>query len=340
MRISILSEHDLDLWNAIVDASQHGTIFHRWEWLKIVEKHSQSKLYPLIGFEGNEPVGILPLFYSRRWLLRMVFSPPIGAAIPTLGPILVNYDEIKPHKMEHIYREFQKQVDHFINSELHPDYVSITTSPGLLDIRPFIWSGYRVTPYYTYKIDLTTGEAAVWDSFNRVLRKDIRHAEKNGLSVVQRVSHEDIEYVYESLNQRYQAQKMKPPVLKQYLYDMFEQFGSSYLKICVVLHKGKPVGAFICTTYKDTLCTWIGGVGSSGIGSLEANGLLHWETIRWAIRNGYKTYDLVGANTRNICESKSKFSPELDLGFTIRKTGLTGKLAERLYLLLYKRRWQ
>ncbi|MBA7636692.1 hypothetical protein ES703_44313 [subsurface metagenome] len=335
MRINIVSEQDLNLWNAIVDASQHGTIFHRWEWLKIVEKHSKSKLHPLIGFEGNEPVGILPLFYSRRWLLRMVFSPPLGAAIPTLGPILLNYDEIKPHKMEHIYREFQKQVDHFINSELHPDYVSITTSPGLLDVRPFIWSGYRVTPYYTYKIDLTTGEAAVWDSFKKKLRSDIKRAEPKGI-IVREGTIEDIQYLFHSLKERYYMQNIGSLISIEYLYDLFKEFGSRNLWISVALYNNQTVGAIFLITYKETTAIWLG-VAKSGLAGLPTNDLIQWEAIRWSIKNGCKAFELIGANTWKLCEFKSKYSPHLEVYFNAQKSNLLGKLGEQAYLKLFKK---
>jgi len=335
MRISILSEHDLDLWNAIVDASQHGTIFHRWEWLKIAEKHSKSKLYPLIGLEGNEPVGILPLFYSRRWLLRMVFSPPLGATIPTLGPILINYGKIKPHKMEHVYQEFHKQVDHFINSELHPDYVSITTSPGLLDVRPFIWSGYRVTPYYTYKIDLTAGEAAVWGSFNKKLRSDIKRAEPKGI-IVREGTVDDIQYLFHSLKERYHMQNMGSLISIEYLYDLFKEFGSRNLWISVARYNNQTVGATLLITYKETTSIWLG-VAKSGLAGLPTNDLIQWEAIKWSIKNGYKAFELIGANTRRLCEFKSKYSPHLEVYFNAQKSNLLGKLGEQAYLKLFKK---
>jgi len=335
MRISILSEHDLNLWNTIVDASNHGTIFHRWEWLKIAEKHSKSKLYPLIGFEGNEPVGILPLFYSRKWLLRMVFSPPLGAAIPTLGPILINYGEIKPHKMEHIHQEFQEQVDYFINSELHSDYVSIITSPGLLDARPFIWSGYRVTPSYTYKIDLTSGETAVWDSFIKKLRSDIKRAEPKGI-IVREGSIEDIQYLYYSLKERYLMQNLGSLTSIEYLYDLFQEFGSRNLRIFVARYNNQTVGAILLITYKEATSVWLGVV-KSGLAGIPTNDLIQWEAIRWSIKNGGKAFELVGADTWRLCQFKSKYSPHLEVCFKAQKSNLLGKLGEQAYLKLFKR---
>lgn len=335
MQIKILGEQDSNLWDAIVDASEHGTIYHRWEWLKIAEKHTRSKLYPLIGFDGSEPVGILPLFCSRKWLLRMVFSPPLGAVMPTLGPILINYGKIKPHKMEHIYREFQQQVDHFINSELHPNYVSITTSPGLLDVRPFIWSGYRVTPSYTYKIDLTPGETVVWDSFIKKLRSDIKRAEPKGV-IVREGTIEDIQYLYHSLKERYLMQNMGSLISIEYLYDLFQKFSPQNLRISVAQYNNQTVGAILLVTYKETTSVWLGVV-KSGLAGLPTNDLIQWEAIKWSIKNKYKAFELVGADTWRLCEFKSKYSPYLVVVFKAQKSSLLGKIGEWAYVKLLLR---
>ena len=49
-------------WKKLEENPQHGTIFHTWEWLKIVEKHANMRLYPIIGMKGTTVVGIYPIF--------------------------------------------------------------------------------------------------------------------------------------------------------------------------------------------------------------------------------------------------------------------------------------
>ncbi len=73
------------------------------------------------------------------------------------------------------------------------------------------------------------------------------------------------------------------------------------------------------------------------VGHAISDDLIQWEAIEWSIRNGHKVYEIIGANTRNLCDFKSRYSPELDIFFTIKKANLLGNLIERLYLALYKR---
>jgi hypothetical protein len=36
---------DRELWDGFVDASPYGTLFHKWGFLRIVEKHTGYKLF-------------------------------------------------------------------------------------------------------------------------------------------------------------------------------------------------------------------------------------------------------------------------------------------------------
>ena len=110
MDIKIANESDSKKWDSIVENSPHGTIFHTWKWLKIVEKHTKTGLYPLIGLKGEAPVGIFPLYYKKQ-LIKIVFSPPPKALLLYLGPIIVNYDKLKQSKVESTYIKFQKKVN-------------------------------------------------------------------------------------------------------------------------------------------------------------------------------------------------------------------------------------
>ena len=119
---------DGEMWNKIVESSPHATIFHKWEWLKIMEKHStksimgkrcKAKLYPLVVLDGETPIGAFPVFYYKR-LIKVVFSPPSAVEDLYLGPLVVDYDKLKQSKRESRYLSMIREIDSFIKSELHP----------------------------------------------------------------------------------------------------------------------------------------------------------------------------------------------------------------------------
>ncbi len=335
MRLEIFGTADAKRWDDIVNSSVNGTLYHTWDWLKIVEKHSSSKLFPLVFFDADDdkPFGAIPLFYMRKFGVKMVFSPPPGSSI-TLGPLL-NGKGYKQHKFELAYLDFQSNMDKFID-KLGSNYTYILTSPNLLDIRPFSWAGYAVTPCYTYKIDLSQGEELVWDNMSKYLKKNIKRAKNKGISITESVDIDGLDYVYSALEKRYAKRRLNFPVQKTYLQDLLRQFGRSAIRISLAIHGGKTVGALLYTTHKDIATAWVGGV-RNDLNDLEANELLHWEAIVRATRDGYRWFEIMGANTRHLCEFKARFCPALSIMFQMKKANLLGNLAEKTYMLMQKR---
>ena len=183
MRLEVFDQARSQVWNMIISQSRNGTLFHTWEWLKIVEKHCESRLIPLVFFDADDdkPFGAIPLFFMKKMGLKLVFSPPPISSI-TLGPALLD-KEYKQHKFELAYMEFQMQIENYIK-QLRANYTSIITSPGLLDVRPFSWARYTVRPSYTYKIDLSQGEKVLWSHLSSSLRPEINQTRKKGVQII------------------------------------------------------------------------------------------------------------------------------------------------------------
>jgi hypothetical protein len=335
MRIELITEEDSKLWNDTVNNSINGTLYHCWDWLKIAEKHSGSKLFTLIFFDANDdkPFGAIPLFQVVKFGLKMVFSPPPGTLM-TLGPVIINKG-YKQHKFELTYLEFQAKLDQFIN-DLGSNYTFILTSPGLFDIRPFTWAHYEVAPCYTYKIDLSQGGDIIWKNLSSNLRTNIRNAQKRGIQVIENNDIKHIDYVYNSISERYFKKHINPPFRKEYLHDLFLRFGLSDMRLLLATYQNSIVGSSICISDKDTMIAW-GGGGRSESNNIESNELLMWESINKALQNKYKWFELAGANTQGICNFKSGFDPSVYIYYLMKKTNLAGKIAEKAYMQMRKK---
>ena len=177
-----LKPDEYKMWDELVDISPQGTIFHKLDWLKIVERHTNSKLYLFAGYLGNETVASIPFFYHRDFYFKKLSSPVGSAMIQNLGPLIPNYDDLKQDKREYYFREFQKELDKYIHSKIKPHVITITTSPNLIDARPYIWCNYRVIPRYNYIKNIEDLDL-VWNGFKKQLRKNIINAEKNGVEI-------------------------------------------------------------------------------------------------------------------------------------------------------------
>ena len=314
INIKIAGEEDKECWDNLVERSPHGTIFHTWKFLEIAKRHTNSKLYPIIGLNGDTPIGVYPIFLQKRWINKSVLSPVEGALFLYLGPALADYDKLKQNKKESLSTEFQREINEFVESKLKYDYIRIMTPPGLIDSRPFLWTGYNVKPYYTYTLDISNTES-VWKSFNSQVRINIRKTKKMGV-IIKEGSKNELELIRMSLGERFIQWKKG---YKDYLNDIFSSFYPENLRIFVGSYNKETVGGLILLCYKDKVYLWIG-LPKTNQKGIFPNDLVLWESIKWASENGYKEYELMDAgNLPSLRKFKSKFNPQLSVWYSAEK---------------------
>ena len=329
MNLEIFSQNASQTWNEIIQNSTNGTIFHTWDWLKVAEKHSGSKLLPLVFFDDDKPFGAIPLFFMKKMGLRFIFSPPPGTGI-TLGPVLIDKG-YKRREFEMAYLDFEDSFDRLLK-KIKPNYLSIITSPGLLDMRPFLWNKFEVAPSYTYKIDLNRGKENIWRDLSQSLKTNIKTGQKQGITIIERNDLQSIEQVYASLKHRYAQQDRNIPMKMDYLKDLVSEFGQPAIKTYLAIYNGEIVGSDMCLTDKDTTVSWMGGCRSES-NKIKANEFLRWHEIEEAIQNGSRWFEIEGANTVQLCDSKSRFNPHISIYFVLKRTDLIGRLAEKVYTM-------
>ena len=315
MKLSIVADTDSDTWDEIVNSSKHSTLFHTWKFLKIMEKYScikqcgkyyKSTLYPIKIDDGNGTVGIIPLFYYKTPLKRIVASPPKDVECPYLGPILCNFDTLLPRKRYSQFLAFQKELDSFMKDELQANSILIGSSPGLEDSRPFTWNDYTVTPKYTNRLDLRCGEEILWNNLRSTVRRSIRKCEKNGIECAEGTRNE-IELLY---NNSRDADRIAVP--KDYLIEIFDAFHEDSIDIHVVRYKNQFLNGAITIKHNNKAGIWIGPPKLSFNGTYP-NELLLWKTIQWASRQGLGHHEIIGASDLTLFNFKNKFNSEIEL---------------------------
>jgi len=334
--IRIATNEDAEEWDAIISKSPNGTLFHRWDWLKITQKHTQTMLFPLIGMKKGIPIGVFPLFFQQKGPVRMVFSPPPHAALFYLGPVLVGYDTLKQEKREINYIGFQNSVEYFIKNDLKANYVSISLTPGLQDPRPFTWSGYSFEPQYDYIIDLSIGPDSLLQTLDKRGRQNLNHAIKRGISV-EIGGKKEYEKILNLMDFRYAQQGKNVTVSRAYFLDLYEVF-KDHLKIFVAILDGKIVTGSIDFQYRDTHYSWIGNPKPKTRISPSPNDLLIWESVRYACEQGFRYYITMNAAGDKRLHSyyASKFDPELVAHFTVKRHSYLTGILEKGYTNITK----
>ncbi|MGI5970632.1 MAG: GNAT family N-acetyltransferase [Oscillospiraceae bacterium] len=324
---------DKNLWDGFIDSSPYGLVFHKWDFLKLAEKHTGYKLLPYGIYKGEQLVCVFPLFYKKILGVRQLFSPPPKSGIPYLGPVLQeSYDNAKQVKKESIINSIVLEIDAEIN-KLAPNYFSAVLVPGLLDIRPFQWLGYSVEPGYTYTCSLAPDLNAIWKGFSTVCRQNIRKGEALNCTLE---TSGDVSGITGRLTERYSEQGLNLTLSADYLSEVLKAYPDNF-KLNCLLDNGKLVGSVLIQAYKRYIA-WIGLSKMKDKKYVYANEFMIWQLMRQAKAQGFKRFEISGANKYSLCKFRSKFNPRLDMYFTVSKKDVLGKTAEAFYYRFVKRK--
>jgi len=308
---------DADRWDRIVERSPHGTPFHRYAVLETLADHADATLHPLVGYKGQEPVGVFPGFEVTRGPVTTLFSPPPDLKATYLGPALANHGNAKRRKAERRHRRFVEGCLSWFEDR-SPKYVHVRTAPGYDDARTFEWNGFDAHPAYTYRVDLARGEDALWSAFSGDARSNVRGVEDADADCSVEVGGEDaVRRIVEQVTARHAEQGERYPLTPALVTDLYDRAPGGTVRPYVCTVDGEFATGMVALAFGDTVYRWQGGARPEV--DLPVNDYLDWEIMRDAIGEGFDTYDLVGASTRRLTGYKAKFDPELSIHLSVER---------------------
>ncbi|MCX5844421.1 MAG: GNAT family N-acetyltransferase [Deltaproteobacteria bacterium] len=173
-----LTRDDLSQWDALVDHSIHGTIFHKTDWLNACAQSLGKKVKIFGCFQDGLLVGGCSLFISQKWGI-IPFAESICIMTPYGGFVLSSPPTKNVRKQETFSRQIIETLKKDIKKE-HFFTTAITNAPEFLDIRPFTMNGWRSNVLYTYYMYLDNN---IESHIDPSVKKNIRKAEKNGIII-------------------------------------------------------------------------------------------------------------------------------------------------------------
>ena len=320
---------DKKLWDDSIDSSRYGSIFHKWDFLKAMEKYAGYTLHTPGVYRGNELTCVFPLYTRTYKGMKLVFSPPPQTGVPNLGFVMSSlYDGLKQRRKEKYLTDIVNELNGEIK-KLAPNYLSILTIPSFTDVRPFKWNDYEIDVGYEYVIDLTRSLDDIWGGFDATCKKNIKNTGRSGLVLKES---DDVETFYkemgERLSQKGQAsmyQNQDPGYLREVLKSYPENVRMYFL------YDGDGIsGMQVICEYKDKFTLWLGS--ASG----HYNEYLMWELIKIMKARGLKLFEIPDADTMRLSPFKAKFNPSLEIDYSIRKMDTLGKIAEWTFVNVIK----
>lgn len=335
MSIEITAGEDLsaETWNQLVARSSTETPFHHYAALETIAEYADATLHTLIGYKGQEPVGVFPLFEKSKGPVSVVLSPPPGLQIPYLGPLSLNTGELKRRRRDVRHHRFIKAATEWTEEQIAPRFSNIQTSAGYTDVRPFIWKGYDAVPRYTYEVDLPSDPSELLARFSRYARTNI-HDEYEYDWTITESERSEIDRIITQVRERYEDQGESFSLPTAFLHDLQDRLPNGSIRQYVCRIDGAFGGGIITVETDSTVYGWLGGAKTDV--DLPVNDLLNWHICKDAIDRGLGQYDLVGGNHERIYRYKAKFAPDLRTYYNLQKGTRDMEIAAKIYRYLQR----
>jgi lipid II:glycine glycyltransferase (peptidoglycan interpeptide bridge formation enzyme) len=305
IKLKIIEGQEPKEWNEIVKESSYGTIFHTLEWMGILEKTYKVKKLPIGIYEKDELIGIFPAFLQRKGILKLITSPLREAATPYGGPLI----------KETLLKEVTLAFDRFTKNV---GYADVTFSPKL-NLNSEILRSSNYEERFTYILNLDRNVDDIWKNLNKKCRNMIRKAEKSNVKIIEGDKKECLEEYYKTVEDTYKKSNMKPPISMKYYQMVFDVlYQKKQLKVLFAEYDGKVVAGAIFPYFDNRIYYW-DGASYQEYNKVAPNNLIQWHLIEWAVENGFKVYDMIGANIPSIAKFKASFGGDMVKYFYVYK---------------------
>jgi hypothetical protein len=309
-------------------------VFHTPAALAVLERHSDSDLYLLGGYRGEQLVAMAPLFVRRVGGIRIVSSPPPAMSVPQLGPILMPTSP-KRRKQEKVNREFTEGVLDTLGVDSARTLLRMICNTEYTDPRPYRWAGLSVEPSFTYRLTVGDSTDELLTSFSQSLRREIRSGADLDIGI-ETAGIDGGETVFRETAARYAEQAEHFGVTWPYVQDLITNLDKRCRVYVARDPDGEYLGGIITLYSNDAAYYWLGGARAT-YENVSINSLLHWHIINEVAENppidSVSEYDLVGANTEHLCRYKSKFGASLAPYYVVESGGLAMDIAKEGYQL-------
>lgn len=317
-------------WDTLVERSSAGTVFHRRVFLETVAAHSNSTLHRLVGYKGQEPVGIFPVFEHQRGPMTTAFSPPPRMGLSQLGPAILDLDNLKRRRAFKRTKRFLEASLDWIEEGIDPKLIHLRTTPVFQDVRPLLWNGFDVSPRHTYVVDLSPEREDVLATFSSDARRNIRSTPENAVNI--RETDGGVTRIVEHLDRRHAEQNLEFPVTASFVDDVKSVLDDDAFRAYRCTVDGEYVSGLLVLADDETVYRWQGGARPARDVDVPVNDLLDWRVMTDAMETGNRRYDMLGANTDGgVVDYKSKFGPNLATYASAERGSLGMRVVSGLY---------
>ncbi|MFP8951989.1 GNAT family N-acetyltransferase [Natrialbaceae archaeon A-arb3/5] len=283
-RLDSIDEANRNQWNNVVEQSDLGCVYHRYEWLRAIEAGlSHEPKHLLVSKKGN-PIALFPNFVTELGRINRLSSIRPGYG----GPITMTEEEEALELLLDSVGDLC--TGRILFNELRVYDQNYVRYHDLLETR-----GYRPTILSCrFTLDLTRGWDDLFDEMDSERRRGIRRGHDYDFEVVEEevteralaAFHDDYETV---------ADRVGLPTLPQSFFRELSEFRDRLLLFSLRVDGGRQgMYAYLLDEEQSTLQHLFTAVTEDHF-EYHAPELLHEHAIKWGIDEGYETYELRGS---------------------------------------------
>jgi len=172
--------------------------------------------------------------------------------------------------------------------------------------------GFQYEPHYDFIIN-TSDPDLVDSRMGKSRKRDVKTSLKNGASIVDEPSMDDLSAFYSILSDLYRR-KVKTPLFPESFF--LKLWESPFSKFILVKYQERIVGGTLCVYDDETVYEWFA-CGEDGVyKNVFPSTVATFYGIQFAVSNGFKRFDMMGAGSPGdggygVREFKAKFGGEL-----------------------------
>lgn len=306
------------LWDLFVDESEFGTIFQKSIWLKPLAEFQHLSFSIAACFKGGKIIGGMAFTWKKKFGLFPIMQIPLKT--PFFGPVFVSSNTKYRSKIESQLHTVMNAFNDFILSRYQ--HFTVAFPPAVSDIRPYSWNGFETGIRYTYESKLDP-DIQLQEEFDSDIRRRIKKAGELEHEVSIDNSDAYITHAWELEQQSFRRHHFQQSGFskQEFLSFIKTLSGEGSAMVFSMIHDGAPI-ASVLTVHEKTrgiAYYWQAGANKEYL-STGLNQLLIQRIIEHYTSEGYKKFDLLGADTDTIARYKSTFNFPLVPMYSVSKS--------------------
>ena len=263
-------------------------------------------ILPRAVVSGNRPSAALNLYQYRKLGKTVLIHPPFA---PDCG-LTIAPGSAKRYSIQTETKRIMRTLAAELNTAFDGAYIDVAFPPEVVDIQPFLETGFTAAVGYTYRLALHESADHLLAGFSTERRKNIRDARRIGSTVK---FDTDPEAVIDLTQNTLGAAGLHHDFrILRGILQLDDSFSVSVWRQDVML--ATAVIAF------DKDCAWyVAGGTRKDADTSGAGALALWSAIRHAADQGIATFDFCGSSVPAIEKFFRGFGGELTPYFRVRK---------------------